>query len=374
MKRKIVVTLMICLLVGTIAIPISLAADDTIHIALTAPITGDYAEYGRNFERSVTMGMDFINSKGGVLGKKLILSVGDSKGDPKESATLAMKWTSDPTIVAQIGDFTSTCCLAGQPIYDQAGMIQLSPTASHPDFAPGSTWSFSIVGTQASEGPFMADWTYNELGFKKIAILHINNDWGIVTADYFADAFKKLGGEVVAKEFYFEGDKDFKAVLTKLKSSDADAFFMAAMYNDGALIAKQKASLSWEIPILGPSSLYSTQLTALGGDAVEGLYTNASFFAEDPDPAVQGYVQEFQKRFEATPNFHAALAYDAILLLADAIERAGTTESDPLREELAKTKDFPGLTGEITFTPAGDAVKKYKKVWVTNGKFELYTK
>ncbi len=374
MKRKIVVTLMMCLLLGTIAIPNSLAADDTIHIALTAPITGDYAEYGRNFERSVTMGMDFINSKGGVLGKKLILSVGDSKGDPKESATLAMKWTSDPTIVAQIGDFTSTCCLAGQPIYDQAGMIQLSPTASHPDFAPGSTWSFSIVGTQASEGPFMADWTYNELGFKKIAILHINNDWGIVTADYFADAFKKLGGEVVAKEFYFEGDKDFKAVLTKLKSSDADAFFMAAMYNDGALIAKQKASLGWEIPILGPSSLYSTQLTALGGDAVEGLYTNASFFAEDPDPAVQGYVQEFQKRFEATPNFHAALAYDAILLLADAIERAGTTESSPLREELAKTKDFPGLTGEITFTPAGDAVKKYKKVWVTNGKFELYTK
>ncbi len=166
MKRKIVVTLDVCLLLGTIAIPNSLAADDTIHIALTAPITGDYAEYGRNFERSVTMGMDFINSKGGVLGKKLILSVGDSKGDPKESATLAMKWTSDPTIVAQIGDFTSTCCLAGQPIYDQAGMIQLSPTANHPDFAPGSTWSFSIVGTQAS-GAFMADWTYNGWDSKK---------------------------------------------------------------------------------------------------------------------------------------------------------------------------------------------------------------
>jgi branched-chain amino acid transport system substrate-binding protein len=148
---------------------------------------------------------------------------------------------------------------------------------------------------------------------------------------------------------------------------------MAAMYNDGALIAKQKASLGWDIPILGPSSLYSTQLTALGGDAVEGLYTNASFFAEDPAPEVQQYVQEFQKRYDATPNFHAALAYDAIMLLADAIERAGTTESEPLREELAKTKDFPGLTGEITFTPAGDAIKKYKKVWIKNGKFELYT-
>lgn len=372
MKKTIVIMLLAGLYVFLTGIPASLAADDTIHIALTTPITGDYAEYGRNFERSVTMGMDFINAKGGVLGKQLILSVGDSKGDPKESATLAMKWTSDPTIVAQIGDFTSTCCLAGQPIYDQAGMIQLSPTASHPDFAPGSKWSFGIVGTQASEGPFMADWTYNGLGFKKVAILHINNDWGIVTAEYFAEAFEKLGGEVVAKEFYFEGDKDFKAVLTQLKNSDADAFFMAAMYNDGALIAKQKASLGWDIPILGPSSLYSTQLTALGGEAVEGLYTNASFFAEDPAPEVQQYVQEFQKRYDATPNFHAALAYDAIMLLADAIERAGTTESEPLRDELAKTKDFPGLTGEITFTPAGDAIKKYKKVWIKDGKFELY--
>ena len=159
--KKIAIMLLAGLFAFTSGIPASLAADDTIHIALTTPITGDYAEYGRNFERSVTMGMDFINAQGGVLGKKLILSVGDSKGDPKESATLAMKWTSDPTIVAQIGDFTSTCCMAGQPIYDQAGMIQLSPTASHPDFAPGSKWSFGIVGTQKAKalswpiGPIM---------------------------------------------------------------------------------------------------------------------------------------------------------------------------------------------------------------------------
>ncbi len=124
------------------------ADSPTLNIALSAPITGDYAEYGNNFRHSVEMAIDEINANGGVLGKKFVLSVGDSRGDPKESATLAQKFTSDPTMLAEIGDFTSTCCMAAQPIYNKAGMIQLSPTASHTKFASGSRWSFSVAGTQ----------------------------------------------------------------------------------------------------------------------------------------------------------------------------------------------------------------------------------
>ena len=345
---------------------------DTIHIALTAPITGDYSEYGKNFQRSVEMGIDFINADGGVLGKELVLSVGDSKGDPKESATLAQKWTSDPTIVAQIGDFTSTCCMASQPIYDQAQMVQLSPTASHTDYAKGSTWSFGIVGTQAAEGPFMADFAYNELGLRTIAVININNDWGVDTQKYFCEAFEKLGGKIVAEESYFDGEKDFTAILTKLKASNPDALFMAAMYNDGALISKQRAKLGWDVTVVGPSSLYSEQLLTLGGDAVEGLYTNVSFFTEDPDPKVQSYVTEFEAKYGLKPNFHAALAFDAINLLADAIEKAGTTDRAAIREVLSGTKDFDALTGSITFTPVGDAVKQYTRVWIKDGKFEVY--
>ena len=345
---------------------------DTIHIALTAPITGDYSEYGKNFQRSVEMGIEFINEKGGVLGKKLVLSVGDSKGDPKESATLAQKWTSDPTIVAQIGDFTSTCCMASQPIYDQAEMVQLSPTASHTDYAKGSKWSFGIVGTQKAEGPFMADFAYNELKIKTIAIININNDWGIDTQKYFGEAFEKLGGKIVAKEAYFDGEKDFTAILTKLKSSNPDALFMAAMYNDGALISKQRQKLGWDVTVVGPSSLYSEQLLKLGGDAVNGLYTNVSFFTEDPNPAVQSYVKEFEARYKVKPNFHAALAFDAINLLAHAIEKAGTTDRAAIRDALAGTKDFAALTGAITFTPVGDAVKQYTRVWIKDGKFVVY--
>ena len=374
--KKVVVLLLLSVLVltGFVGCAKEKAAEEpaTIHIALTAPITGDYAEYGKNFQRSVEMGIEFINAAGGVLGKQLVLSVADSKGDPKESATIAQKWTSDPTIVAQIGDFTSTCCMASQPIYDQAQMVQLSPTASHTDYAKGSIWSFGIVGTQAAEGPFMADFAYNKLGLRKIAVININNDWGVDTQKYFTQAFKALGGEVVATESYFDGEKDFTAVLTKLRAANPDSLFMAAMYNDGALISNQRAKLGWDVTVVGPSSLYSPQLLALGGDSVNGIYTNVSFFTEDPAPAVQSYVTEFEKRYSVKPNFHAALAFDAINLLADAITRAGSTDRTAIRDALAATKDFQALTGSITFTPVGDAVKQYTRVWINNGKFEVW--
>lgn len=346
----------------------------TIHVALTAPITGDYAEYGVNFKRSVEMGIDEINAAGGVLGKKLILSVGDSKGDPKEAATLAQKWVSDSTIVAQIGDFTSSCCMAAQPIYDRAGMVQLSPTSSHTKFAPGSIWSFGIVGTQAFEQPHMANLAVNRLGLKKLAVLYINNDWGKDTQKYFKENLEKLGGSVVATESFFQGEKDFNASLTKLKQSKPDALYLAAMYNDVAMISQQREKLNWSLPVLGPSSLNSPQLIELGGTSVNGIYTIVSFFTKDSDPRIQTYVKGFQSRYSATPNFHAALAYDAIHLLADAIKRAGSTDRKAIRDALAQAKDFPGLTGKITFTPNRDAVKSYKIVQIKNGEFVLFDK
>jgi branched-chain amino acid transport system substrate-binding protein len=345
---------------------------DTIHIALTAPITGDWSEYGVNFRRSVEMGIDFLNSNGGVLGRQLVLSVGDTGGSAQEAATLAQRWTSDSSIVAQIGSFSSSEAMAAQPIFDSEGMVQLSPTASHTDYAGGSPWSFGIVGTQAAEGPFMANFAYNDLGLRRIAVLHLNNDWGIDTAHHFSEAFTRLGGEIVRTEFYFDGERDFTAVLTRLAATNADGFFMASFFNDGAAIARQKDRIGWDATLLGPSSLYSPQLIELGGSTVDGLYTNVSFFADDPDPAVQGYVAEFQRRYNATPNFHAALAYDSIMLLADAIERAGSTDRAAIRDALAETRNFPGLTGGISFTPAGDAAKEYRRLWIDNGRFAIW--
>ncbi|MCG8480017.1 MAG: ABC transporter substrate-binding protein [Spirochaetales bacterium] len=347
--------------------------DGTIHVALSAPITGDWSEYGVNFQRSVEMAIEKINADGGVLdGRTFRLSVGDTRGNPQEAATLAQRWTSDGTIVAQIGAFSSSSSMAAQPIYDEAGMVQLSPTASHADYAGGSPWSFGIVGTQAGEGPFNAAFAYNDLGLRRVAVLHLNNDWGIDTAKHFSDAFAEFGGEVVDTEFYFDGESDFTAVLTKLRDSDADGVFIASFYNDGAAINIQRDRLGWDVPVLGPTSLYSPQLIELGGPAVEGLYTATGFFSEDPQPAVREYVEGFSERYGEAPNFHAALAYDAMMLLADAIERAGSADRQAIRDALATTSDYPGLAGSVTFTDRGDANKGYSKLTIRDGRFVPY--
>ena len=360
--------------IGTVLLAGGLGAradSPAIHLALTAPITGDYAEYGNNFKHSVEMAIEEINAQGGVLGRKFELSVGDSKGDPKESATLAEKWISDPTILAEIGDFTSTCCMASQPIYTRAGMIQLSPTASHTKFASGSKWSFSISGTRYWEQPVMAELAVDKLKIKNIAMLYINNDWGTDTQKFFRENFEKRGGRIVASESFFQGDKDFTAVLTKLKQAKPDALFLAVMYNDGAMISQQREKMGWNLPVMGSAPLYSPKLIELGGSSVNGLYTNVMFFAKDPEPRIHAFATSFEKRYGNSPNFASALSYDCVYILADAIKRAGSLDRAAVRDALAATKGFSGMAGSITFTPDRDAIKSYKIVQVVNGEFQL---
>jgi branched-chain amino acid transport system substrate-binding protein len=348
-------------------------AQEPIYIALSAPITGNYAEYGLNFTRAITLAIDEINGAGGIDGRPVELVIGDSKGVPKESATLAQKFVSDSRIVAQLGDFTSTCSLAAQPIYHRAGMVQLTPTSTHPDFAPGSPYSFSIAGKQTEEGPFMARFAVETLGKTRIAFLYVNNDWGIAMRDHFIAEVNRLGAEMVAAEAYFDGTTDFTAILTKFQALKPELLYLASMYNDGALICKQRQRLGWhDVTVMGAGSLYSPKFLELGEDAVEGVFTSCVFFPEEDRPEVQTFVQGFQERYQQTPNVFAAVAYDAMNLLAYAIEQAGT-DRQAIRDALAQVQNFPGVTGKITFSEVGDVVKEYRKMVVKDGKFQLYT-
>ncbi len=346
--------------------------DEAIYIAISAPITGNYAEYGLNFKRAMTLALDRVNAKGGINGRQVDIVLGDSKGAPKESATLAQKFVSDDRIVAQLGDFTSTCSLAAQPIYQRAGMVQLTPTSTHPDFAPGSPYSFSIAGKQTEEGPFMARFAIEDLNKKKIAFLYVNNDWGLAMRDHFIREAEKLGATIVAEEAYFDGTTDFTAILTKFSAQEPELLYLTSMYNEGALINKQRRKLGWDdVTVMGAGSLYSPKFLELGGDSVENVFTSCVFFPDEPRPEVQEFVKGFEERYEQTPNVFAAVAYDAMNLLLHAIEQAGT-DREAIRQALADIKDFPGVTGKITFSEAGDVAKEYRKMHVKNGKFQLY--
>jgi len=360
-------------LIGSLLGTTPTRAAEPIYIALSAPITGNYAEYGLNLKRAVEQALDEANAQGGVQGRQLALIVGDSKGAPKDSATLAQKFVSDPRIVAQIGDFTSTCSLAAQPIYAKAGMVQISPTSTHPDFAPGSPFSFSIAGKQTEEGPFMARFAIETLQKKRLVFLHINNDWGIAMRDNFLAEAQRLGVAVLAVEAYFEGNTDFTAILTKFQALQPDLLYLASMYNDGALISNQRHKLGWDdVTVMGAGSLYSPKFLELAGAAAEGVYTSCVFFPEEPRPEVQQFVQGFETRYHETPNVFAAVAYDSTRLLIEALTHAGT-DRQALRDALAHVKDFPGVTGKITFSEDGDVVKEYRQMIVKDGKFQLYS-
>jgi branched-chain amino acid transport system substrate-binding protein len=345
---------------------------DPIYIGVSAPLTGNYAEYGLNWQKAMNLGLGWINAAGGVNGRPIELIYTDSKSDPKESAAVAQKYSADKRIVATIGDFTSTACMSAQPIYDKAGLVQLSPTASHPNFSPGSIWSFGIIGTQAGEGPFMADYAVKMLGKKKIAVLYINNDWGITTKDNFVKPAKEMGADILAIEAFFETDKDFTGVLTKLRGYKPELLYIPSMYNEMALIAKQREKLGWmDVLLSGPGSLYSPKLLEIGGTSVNGLYTSTVFFPKDPRPDVQKFAKGFEEKYKSTPNMFAAISYDGINLLADTIRKAGT-DRKAIRDELAKTKNFQGVAGNITFTERRDVVKTYRQLVIKNVEFVLY--
>ncbi|MCR4425130.1 MAG: ABC transporter substrate-binding protein [Firmicutes bacterium] len=368
MRKALVLTVFAVLLLGTVGLA---QVSEVVRIGLSAPITGNYAEYGQNFQISVQMAADEINAKGGIRGRKVEFVVMDSKGDPKESALIAQKFVEDQTIVAQIGDFTSTCCLAAAPIYERAGMVQLSPTASSPDFAPSGKYMFGIVGTQDAEGPFNAkNIAQDYMGLKSVAVVFINNDWGVVTKDRFVKAAEAIGLRVTTSQPFLEGEKDFTAILTRIRQGNPEGLFIAAMYNETASIARQLKRMGWNVKMLAPSSVFTAQLLTLGGDAVEGLVTNAFFILTDPDPKVQAYIKEFEARAKRFPNLHAACAYDAAWILFNAIEKAGFNRA-AIRDALAATKGYMGVTGEITFTPVGDVVRKYKIIAVEKGEWVL---
>jgi branched-chain amino acid transport system substrate-binding protein len=365
--------LAVLVLGGLAAAGLSADAEEPIFLALSAPITGNYAEYGATFKRAIELAINQTNADGGIRGRPLRLIIGDSKGVPKESVMLAQKFTSDQRIVAQLGDFTSTCSLAAQPVYQKAKMVQLTPTSTHPEFAPGSPYSFSIAGKQTEEGPFMARFAVETLQKDRIAFLYINNDWGISMRDHFIATAKDLGAEIVAAEAYFEGTTDFTAILTKFRALEPDLLYLASMYNDGAMICKQRQKLGWnDVTVMGAGSLYSPKFIELGGEAVEGVYTSCVFFPGDPRPEVQQFVQGYQAAYQQTPNVFAAVAYDALNLLAYAIAEAGT-DRQAVRDALAQITDFPGVTGKITFSEDGDVVKDYRKMYVKNGQFQLYS-
>ncbi|AOY74822.1 ABC transporter substrate-binding protein [Clostridium formicaceticum] len=344
---------------------------EEITIAVAAPLSGDYAQYGSAFRMGTELKAKEINEAGGIDGKQVKLTFLDDRNDAREATNVAQRLVDDEKVTAVIGHFSSTASLAAASVYEAGGLVQFSPTTSHPDFTGEGNYMFRNINTQAIEAPIAADMVVNQLDKKKIAVIYINNDWGITARDHFVEEAKNLGAEIVAEETFIGGQtQDFTSTLTKINNVNPDVIFLAAFYTETGMIAQQMKQLGYDIPLAGLSSLYNEELIKLAGDSVNGLYLTTNFFPDDENAAISTFIESFRTAYNQEPDQFAAVAYDTLGVLAKAIEKAGTDRA-AIRDELAKTADYEGVTGNITFNENRDVVKTMSVLQIQDGEFVL---
>lgn len=359
---------LIALTLSTSLIPAAAFAQDSIKIGYQLPLTGNTAQYGQGFKDAAEIALAKFNASG-ALPVPVEIIYEDSRSDAKEGITIARKFVDNDEIVGVIGDFTSTVSMAAAQVYKKAGMVQLSQTASHPDFAKISKWQFRNITTQNQEGAVNAKWMFDK-GIKKVAVIAEQTDWGQSVFKGFADPFEEMGGEVIYDEFFNRGLADFRSIITKIENEKPEAVYTGFFYEDGAQFLKQMAQLSADIPVYSTSAAYNDKLVELAGDAAEGLLLTATFLPSREDENVQKFVTEWKMSHDNAPGQFPAQAYDAVNIMLSAVVKAYpdiTRES--LRDAVAATKDFPGVTGKTSFDEDGEPLKELTKATVKDGIF-----
>ena len=346
---------------------------DPLLLGVSGPLTGNNAQYGAQWKKGFDLALEEINAAGGVKGRQLQYVFEDSQSDPKQSVVVAQKFIADPRVLVELGDFSSPASMAASPIYERAGLVQFGFTNSHPDFTKGGqfTWSNSI--SQNDAAPLHADYVA-DLGLKRIAVLHLNTDWGKTTYDLFAQRAKERGVEIVATEAYLPEEKDFRSALTNVRNSNPDGITLISYYTDAALLTQQIKALGLDVPIVANGSNHSPKFVELGGAAVEGVYLSSNFSPDDPRPEVQQYLEKFRAKYNEESDYFAAHAYDTIKLIAAAIELGGA-ERTAIRDALGKVKDVPSVVyGKVTFDTETRRVAKPNdaRLVVRDGKFTLW--
>ena len=331
----------------------------TIPIGFFGDLSGTTFNFGQSALNGTMMAADEINQAGGINGRKLDVVIQDDKGSPEIAAQSAGKLIQQYKVVAIIGAGQSGNSLAAAPNAQSAKVPLIAPSATNPAVTQIGEYIFRACYIDAFQGEVVARFAANTLKAKKAAIMvDYNSPYSRGLTEFFELSFVKLGGTIVAKQSYSQSDADFKGQLSLIKSAEPDVIYIPGYYEDVGVIAKQARQLGITQPLLGADGWDAPALWDLAGDAVNGSYISNHYSADDPSENIQKFVTNYRQRYQnVTPDAHAALAYDAMRFLADAMQRAGTTEGPNLREALAATKNFPGVTGVISMDANRNAVK-----------------
>ncbi|HSL56196.1 MAG TPA: ABC transporter substrate-binding protein [Pyrinomonadaceae bacterium] len=330
-----------------------------IEIGYFGDLTGPTFNFGQSAINGVLMATSEVNQAGGINGRKIDVVIEDDKGSPEEAARLTAKLIDQDKVAAIIAGGTSGNSRAAAPKAQASHIPMISPSSTDPAVTQTGNYIFRACFVDSFQGEVMASFAINTLKAKKAAILtDFNSPYSRGLTDYFKLSFGRLGGTIVSEQTYTQGDADFKGQLSTIRAAEPDVIYIPGYYGDVALITKQARLIGLTQALLGGDGWDAPELWQLGGDSLNGAYISTHYSVDDPSPAIQQFVELYKQRYgNLLPDAHAALAYDAARLLFDAIARTGSTDGDKLREALAQTKNFNGVTGVISMDASRNAVK-----------------
>lgn len=341
------------------------AEGDTIKVGGLLEMTGGSASFGISSKNGIDLALKKINEKGVLGGKKLSVIVADTKSEASEATNGMQKLISQDKVVAVIGPNQSSAVIASGAISNGAKVTDITPMGTNPDVTvdPGTQkvkpYSFRTCFIDPFQGTVMAAFASNDLKVKKAAI-YIDNtsDYAKGLAQFFKENFVKNGGEVVIEEAYLQKDTDFKSTLTKIKAANPDFIYIPGYYQEVGLIVKQAREMGITVPMAGGDGWDSAKLPEIAGKAALENTFFSSLYSPDDDSALnKEFVAEYKKAYNTNPDVFAALAYDSTLLIAEAIEKAGSADPAKIGEAMAKISGFKGVSGEVTFNEQHNPIK-----------------
>jgi branched-chain amino acid transport system substrate-binding protein len=330
----------------------------SILVGFYGDMTGNTATFGTSTRNGIDMAVEEIN-RDPPLGKKLEIRGEDDQGKPEQANSAVTKLITQDNVVAVIGEIASTRSRAAAPVCQREKVPMISPASTNPAVTEVGDYIFRICFIDPFQGSVMAKFAYNNLKKKRAAILtDVKNDYSTGLTKFFEETYTGLGGQVVAKQSYSEGDTTFTAQLSSIKAANPDVLFIPGYYNEVGTIARQARDLGLSIPLIGGDGWDSEKLFESSGNALKGGFFSNHYATDSKDPRVVEFIKKYKAKYSGKlPDAMAALGYDSTKILAEAIKRAGSTDGLALRDAIAKTKDFPGVTGTITINEQRNATK-----------------
>lgn len=348
------------------------AADsNVIKIGVIAPLTGDVAQYGVAVKNGVQLKVDELNAAGGINGKKIELVVADSKGESQEAVNIFKKMVSQDKVNLVIGEVISSASIAVSELAQKAKVPMITASGTALDITKGKDYVFRTTFTDPFQGTAVAKYAKTK-GIKKIAVLtNTSSDYSLG----LAEAFKKQAtqdGITIVEEKYTKDDKDFKSILTKIKGQNPEALYIPDYYNTNGLIATQANELGFKIPYLGGDGWDGIQTNF--GKVAEGTIFSSQFAPDDTDPTVVKFIKDYKAKFNSNPLVFAALGYDTVTVVENAIKNSKDLSGESIRTAMAATKGLPLVTGTFQFDADRNPNKKVTFIEVKGGKLTLKEK